>query len=546
MADRKPLVLVDGQMQQLQSADVLAIASIDQSDISLDNVSAGSTNVHLTTTLKSAYDGAASHKTTEDAISGLVKCNGAGTYSAVTDSSTNWNTAYGWGDHGAEGYLTAEADTLDTVTDRGASTANGITVGNLTDSGLTSGRIPYASTAGLLVDSANITVTNEVLNQYKYLITTGNSLGIGTWSSSLLQIYVSTAGSDVTGVGSAVNPFATIAHVLDWLSTKSLASTCTLKIILGDGEHAISSATVWSHKDSDRFTLTGQNYYTVTLSSVQSSSGSSGSYSIVLNVSSVANIAVDDYLLVSPAITGGTYPASLHGVWKITNVDGVNTRITVASTLVGTDVPSGAVTGSVTVLKSRIKSTNHGFVIYGGALLLLTYGVLEGSDVSNSVGFNVLSGGAARIYTGGLTHFFYGTNTQAGSAALLGLAGISSCQRGVCGEGLNYLQVAGCVGNSIGALSTAVSLLAADSTITGSIIDYSIYANIYSSVASGRVMYATTGGQPVGSANLTFDGTSLQAGGYKSSDGSAGTTGSFTSADSKTVTVKNGLITSIA
>jgi hypothetical protein len=37
------------------------------------------------------------HKTTEDAINGIVKCNGSGTYSAVTDNSGNWNTAYGWG-----------------------------------------------------------------------------------------------------------------------------------------------------------------------------------------------------------------------------------------------------------------------------------------------------------------------------------------------------------------------------------------------------------------------------------------------------------------
>lgn len=38
----------------------------------------------------------------------------------------------------------------------------------------------------------------------------------------------------------------------------------------------------------------------------------------------------------------------------------------------------------------------------------------------------------------------------------------------------------------------------------------------------------------------------IKAAGYKSSDGSTGATGSFTSADGKTVTVKNGLITNIA
>ena len=46
------------------------------------------------------------HKTTEDAINGIVKINGAGTYSAVTDNSSNWNTAYGWGNHASAGYST--------------------------------------------------------------------------------------------------------------------------------------------------------------------------------------------------------------------------------------------------------------------------------------------------------------------------------------------------------------------------------------------------------------------------------------------------------
>jgi hypothetical protein len=45
--------------------------------------------------------------------------------------------------------------------------------------------------------------------------------------------------------------------------------------------------------------------------------------------------------------------------------------------------------------------------------------------------------------------------------------------------------------------------------------------------------------------NITTTGT-IKGGGYQSSDGSPGATGSFTTADGKTVTVKNGLITAIA
>ena len=44
-----------------------------------------------------------------------------------TDNSTNWNTAYGWGNHALAGYLTAEADTLSTVLARGATSTQSIT-----------------------------------------------------------------------------------------------------------------------------------------------------------------------------------------------------------------------------------------------------------------------------------------------------------------------------------------------------------------------------------------------------------------------------------
>ena len=43
-------------------------------------------------------------------------------------NASNWDTAYGWGDHGSAGYLTAETDNLGTVTGRGNSTTSGITL----------------------------------------------------------------------------------------------------------------------------------------------------------------------------------------------------------------------------------------------------------------------------------------------------------------------------------------------------------------------------------------------------------------------------------
>lgn len=44
------------------------------------------------------------------AVNGIIKSDGAGAFSAVSDNSGNWNTAYGWGNHAVVGYLTAETD----------------------------------------------------------------------------------------------------------------------------------------------------------------------------------------------------------------------------------------------------------------------------------------------------------------------------------------------------------------------------------------------------------------------------------------------------
>jgi hypothetical protein len=70
-----------------------------------------------------------------DAINGLVKSNGSGTYSAVADNSGNWNTAYGWGNW-ASNFGT---------------TVGTITQGN--DSRLSDSRAPNGSASGDLTGS---------------------------------------------------------------------------------------------------------------------------------------------------------------------------------------------------------------------------------------------------------------------------------------------------------------------------------------------------------------------------------------------------------
>ena len=57
--------------------------------------------------------------------SGLMTTDGAGTYSITTNNSSNWDTAYGWGDHSTQGYITSETSHADVVVD-GDFTSQGI------------------------------------------------------------------------------------------------------------------------------------------------------------------------------------------------------------------------------------------------------------------------------------------------------------------------------------------------------------------------------------------------------------------------------------
>ena len=90
---------------------------------------------------------------------------GASVASGITNTNiTNWNTAYGWGDHSTQGYLTAEADTLATITARGATTTQNVEVGALTVNGnlTVTGTTTTIDTINVRVSDNEITLNNDV------------------------------------------------------------------------------------------------------------------------------------------------------------------------------------------------------------------------------------------------------------------------------------------------------------------------------------------------------------------------------------------------
>jgi len=78
---------------------------------------------------------------------------------------SNWNTAFGWGNHASAGYLTAEADTLDDVVGRGATTSLAATFGDLTCTNLTvSGTTTQINTTQLMVSDNMVMLNTDVSN----------------------------------------------------------------------------------------------------------------------------------------------------------------------------------------------------------------------------------------------------------------------------------------------------------------------------------------------------------------------------------------------
>ncbi len=171
---------------------------------------------------------------------------------------------------------------------------------------------------------------------------------------------------------------------------------------LDAGVHNYSALINMPNDFSSHISIYGQPPVQVNVTSVQSSSGSSGAYSVVLNVSSVAGISTANYALITSA-SGGTYPYLLEGCWPITNVDAVNSRITISLSVTYPSAPSGAIAATLNALQTVMKFTGcDGFHMWGGASVLNIGNVAIVGDraTAGTSGINLQDLG--RGYIGGL------------------------------------------------------------------------------------------------------------------------------------------------
>jgi len=335
----------------------------------------------------------------------------------------------------------------------------------------------------------------------------GGSGGITTNTT----YYIATTGSDVTGDGSSGTPWATPQKALDYLKDKWINDDVTVTIQCADGTYALTSTIDIEHPCGARISIVGQNTYTKTLSSVQSSSGSAGAWSIVLNLSNVTNIATNDYVRII-STSGGVNPVWLRGLHKVTNVDAGNSRITITSTHNGATAPSGAVacTNGVMVFKTIFDFSDNTNGIYCSA----------GNTLGN-LNKVVITSSYAMPHSGGI-----GIYISNGSVILGTAVGIAYLGTGVKVVNNGYLYAASIAissiyGNAIDVESSA-KVIATTSILSGAdasegqsgIYVKGAYADISSSTITGLPALSGYGIYVLNNGNVLATSATINSVGY--------------------------------
>ena len=161
---------------------------------------------------------------------------------ADLSNASNWDTAYGWGDHSTAGYLTAEADTLASVRARNANTGGNIQFGDNqfavfgASGDLTighTGAYSFVRETGVgnlaLAGDTNIDILNSALNEYKARFITNGGVWLYYDNAIKLQTTpggVSIGGDIALGTGN-INTTGKLLYANNYASTGDLPGAST-------------------------------------------------------------------------------------------------------------------------------------------------------------------------------------------------------------------------------------------------------------------------------------------------------------------------------
>jgi len=139
------------------------------------------------------------------ASAGLMTTDGSGNYTVTTNNSSNWNTAFGWGDHAAQGYITSETNDL----------TSAVTWANVPNANITESSVTQHQSA-LAINESQITFTSAFIEL--------TDLSIGTPSSASGS--GSIAYNNTTGVVTYTPPDLS-SYLTSYTETNDLTSAVT-------------------------------------------------------------------------------------------------------------------------------------------------------------------------------------------------------------------------------------------------------------------------------------------------------------------------------
>lgn len=296
-------------------------------------------------------------------------------------------------------------------------------------------------------------------------------------------------------VGSGGN-FPTVTAAIAALNQQVLPVGSNVTLLLLDGQINEPGTILIASSFAKQITIQGQHVYSHNLSSIQSSSGSAGTWTYVLNLDSASNVVVGDYLTIY-GLSGGANPTYVAGVWPVTAVSG--NQVTITTSGHQGSAASGSVTGTVVDLKASLKFTNaDGFDIWNGATALNIQDFNIVGDGTNNNGISNQDVG--RVFAGGTAvsvSNFGGNNVWAlynaeinGGRIVTGNGGYGFVAQNGGTIDLNHLVAGGPGANGVESLSSGSISWGSDAVVSG---------------ANGQGFYAAGGGslRPIGTTTTT-------------------------------------------
>ncbi|MDO8687305.1 MAG: DUF2793 domain-containing protein, partial [Dehalococcoidales bacterium] len=304
------------------SQNILTSGTVDGRDLSVDGTKLDGIEALADITDATNVTAAGAVMDGDFSTNGLMKRTGAGAYAIVADSSSNWNTAYTWGDHSAQNYLD-----LDTYPNADTDSTNDFLTGD-TLTGLirsTTAGTSYVTGGklgiGLTVPTADLMVKGRIDTATAGTLTVTNNSTSVTTSADLTSHFA--AGDAIKISNSAPVEASTY--------TISTINTNTITLAAAYTGTTDSDGSVTALKDSDLFSVKdGNNVAMLTLDNsgnliVEGTinatiEGTSSNANLLDNIDSSAFLRSD----VSDSVTTGATlnidsgaTLSIDGAWNI-------------------------------------------------------------------------------------------------------------------------------------------------------------------------------------------------------------------------------------